>query len=177
MQLIKQEQHSSPAAGSEEHAQYLTFMLQDELFAVSILAIREIIEYGQLTPVPMMPDFIRGVINLRGSVVPVVDLQARFGKGRSETKRRTCVVIIEVAGAEGLQQMGVLVDAVNEVLEIPAADIEPAPSFGTRIKSEFIGGMGKVNGRFVILLDIHNVLSVDDLAAIKQPVISEMLAA
>lgn len=176
MQLSKQEQHSAPAV-CEEHAQYLTFMLQDELFAVSILAIREIIEYGHLTPVPMMPSFIRGVINLRGSVVPVVDLQARFGKGRSETKRRTCVVIVEVAGEEGLQQMGVLVDAVNEVLEIPATDIEPPPSFGTRIKSEFIAGMGKVDARFVILLDIQNVLSVADLTALEAPATAELLAA
>ncbi len=173
MQLIKQ-----PAAAlAEEHAQYLTFMLHDELYAVGILAIREIIEYGQLTPVPMMPSYIRGVINLRGSVVPVIDLQARFGKGRSETKRRTCVVIVEVAGEDGLQQLGMLVDAVNEVLEIPAADIEPAPSFGTRIKSEFIGGMGKVAGRFVILLDIQNVLAVHDLAGLQTAGEPETLAA
>src|SRR5512135_3491928 len=105
------------AAGSEEQ-QYLTFMLSGEMFALGILNIKEIIEYGSLTEVPMMPSFIRGVINLRGSVVPVVDLSARFGRERTQVSRRTCIVIVEVQGGDGTKQdIGVMVDSVSEVLE------------------------------------------------------------
>ena len=151
---------------AEEREQYLTFNLGGELFAISILSIREIIEYTQLTLVPMMPSYIRGVINLRGSVVPVVDLLARFGQGRTEPKHRTCVVIVEVPGEQGVQELGVLVDAVNEVLEIPGTDVEPPPSFGVRIQNEFISGMGKIGERFVILLDVAHTLAVAELAGL-----------
>lgn len=149
-----------------EREQYLTFNLSGELFAIGILSIREIIEYAHLTQVPMMPRYIRGVINLRGSVVPVVDLLARFGQGLTEPKRRTCVVIVEVDTEDGIQQLGVLVDAVNEVLEIPAADVEAPPSFGVHIRNEFILGMGKIGERFVILLDVARTFSVDELAGL-----------
>ena len=148
----------------EEQSQYLTFLLGGEMFAIGILNIKEIIEYGSLTEVPMMPEFIRGVINLRGAVVPVVDLSARFGRARTEITRRTCIVIIEVESGGERHDVGVVVDSVSEVLEIAAADIEPAPSFGTRIRADFISGMGKVNGRFVIVLSVNDVLSLDDLA-------------
>jgi purine-binding chemotaxis protein CheW len=114
-----------------------------------------------------MPDFIRGVINLRGAVVPVIDLNARFGKQPTQVARRTCIVIIEVATSEDEKQdVGVIVDAVNEVLEIPAAEVEPAPSFGANIRADFISGMGKVNERFVIILDVNHVLSLDEMAAL-----------
>lgn len=157
------------AASAEEQAQqYLTFVLSGEMFAIGILNIKEIIEYGSLTEVPMMPEFIRGVINLRGSVVPVVDLSARFARKRTEIGRRTCIVIIEVGNREERQDVGVVVDAVSEVLEIPAGEIEPAPSFGARIRADFISGMGKVNGKFVIILNAHNVLSLDDLARLEK---------
>lgn len=156
--------HASPVLPVPgEREQYLTFNLRGELFAIGILAIREIIEYSQLTYVPMMPEHIRGVINLRGAVVPVVDLQIRFGHGRTESNRRTCVVIVEVDAGDGMQQLGVLVDAVNEVLEIAAADIEPPPALGERGNSEFIHGMGKVGERFVILLDVNRALTVSEL--------------
>ncbi len=145
-------------------AQYLTFTLGTELFAVETLSVREIIEYGTLTPIPMMPPSILGVINLRGAVVPVVDLRLRFGDGATPLGRRTCIVILEVAQGDATQVIGVVVDAVNAVLEIGAADIEPAPRFGGRLRAEFMRGMGKVDGRLVILLDIGRVLSVDDLA-------------
>jgi purine-binding chemotaxis protein CheW len=153
-----------------DHAQYLTFMLGGEMFAIGILSVKEIIEYGGLTEVPMMPPCVRGVINLRGAVVPVMDLSARFGKEATAVTRRTCVVIVEI-GSDGTsgtdhQVIGVMVDAVNAVLEIAAADIEPAPAFGARIRTDFIQGMGKVNGRFVILLDVNNVLSLDELGAV-----------
>ncbi len=151
---------------SEEAQQYLTFMLSGETYAVGILRIKEIIQYGQLTEVPRMPDFIRGVINLRGAVVPVIDLSARFGKPPTSIGRRNCIIIIEVALAEETQHVGVMVDAVNAVLEIPANEIEPTPTFGTHIRADFIAGMGKINGKFVIILNIQHVLSMDDMATL-----------
>jgi purine-binding chemotaxis protein CheW len=148
----------------QEEAQYLTFLMGKEMFAFDILGIKEIIEYGNLTSVPMMPEFIRGVINLRGAVVPVVDLSARFGRPASVVTRRSCIVIIEAESEGEKQDIGVMVDAVSEVLEIRAADIEPAPSFGVKIRADFINGIGKVNDKFVIILDAIKVLSVNEMA-------------
>jgi len=148
--------------------QFLTFMLGGEMFAMGILAIKEIIEYSTLTEVPMMPASIRGVINLRGAVVPVVDLSVRFGRPSVAVTKRTCIVIVEVTLNDARQDVGVVVDAVNEVLEIGQEDIEPAPTFGTRIRTDFIQGMGKVNNRFVILLDVNQVLSLNELAEITE---------
>ncbi|HRP77428.1 MAG TPA: chemotaxis protein CheW [Rhodocyclaceae bacterium] len=156
------------AGGAEELQQYLTFMLGGEVFAIGILHIKEIIEYGQLTTVPMMPDSIRGVINLRGAVVPVIDLARRFGGRRSDVTRRSCIVILELEGEDETQVIGVVVDAVNEVLEIAPAEIEPPPAFGARIRTDFIAGMGKVQDRFVIILNVDNVLSSEDLTLIGQ---------
>lgn len=147
-----------------ETQQYLTFMLSGEVYAIGILAVREIIEFGQLTEVPNMPGFIRGVINLRGAVVPVVDLSVRFGKGETAVSRRTCIVINEIENDGETQTIGVMVDAVNEVLEIPASEIEMPPTFGAKIRSDFIEGMGKVEGKFVILLNVDRVLSVDEMS-------------
>ena len=152
------------AAVETEADQFLTFMLAGEVYAIGILRIKEIIECGSLTEVPMMPDFIRGVINLRGTVVPVVDLALRFEKPATKVGRRTCIVIVEVANGEDTEVIGVMVDAVNEVLEIPLSEIEAAPTFGTRIRTDFIQGMGKVAGRFVILLQMDRVLSLRDIA-------------
>jgi purine-binding chemotaxis protein CheW len=144
-------------------AQYLTFMLGSESFGIGIMAVKEIIEFGSVTDVPMMPASIRGVINLRGAVVPVMDLAARFGRPPAVPGKRTCIVIVEQE-LEGERQItGVVVDAVSAVLDIPAAEIEPAPSFGTRIRSDFIAGMGKVNGKFVILLNVEQVLRLEGL--------------
>lgn len=157
---------ANAAAQKHEQQQYLTFMLGGETYAMGILAIKEIIEYGNLTEVPRMPDFIRGVINLRGAVVPVIDLGARFGKQATSISRRTCIVIIEVTNGEETQDIGVMVDAVNEVLEIPASEIEPAPSFGANIRADFIDGMGKIGGRFVIILNIRQVLSVEEMSTL-----------
>src|SRR5690349_2684221 len=133
---------ASALAKAEEHGQYLIFMLGGEAFAIRILAIREIIGYGGLTEVPMMPASIKGVINLRGAVVPVVDLAVRFLRQPADITKRTCIIIIEMESGGEQQVIGVIVDAVNAVLEIPAADIEPAPSFGTKIRTDFIAGMG-----------------------------------
>ena len=147
-----------------ESAQYLTFLLGSEMFAISILSIKEIIEYGQLTEVPRMPSFIRGVINLRGAVVPVIDLSSRFNKSPSSVTRRTCVVILEVLYDGEQHIVGVMVDAVNAVLDIETDQIEPAPTFGANIRSDFIEGMGKVNQKFVIILNVNRVLSMDEMS-------------
>ena len=155
------------ATADEDH-QYLTFLLSGEMMAIAILNIKEIIEYGSLTEVPMMPGFIRGVINLRGSVVPVVDLSVRFGRNKTEISRRTCIVIIEVEGDGEKHDIGVMVDSVSEVLEIPRSEIEPPPAFGAKIRVDFIHGMGKVAGKFVIILDANKVLSVDELSMLGQ---------
>lgn len=147
--------------------QYLVFTLNGEAYAVDILRIRELIDYGQPTEVPMMPEAIRGVINLRGAVVPVIDLSVRFGRGRTPVARRTCIVIVEVDALDdegGTQILGVIVDGVNEVLEIPRADIEPAPAFGAGLRSDFIAGLGQVHGRFIVVLDLRHVLALGELA-------------
>jgi purine-binding chemotaxis protein CheW len=151
------------APGSEQTHQYLTFVLAGEVFAMGILAIKEIIEYADLTVVPMMPEYVRGVINLRGSVVPVIDLSVRFGKPSSPVTKRTCIVIIEIVASGERHVLGVVVDAVNAVLDIPASEIEPPPAFGASIRTDFIQGMGKVNGKFVVLLDVDHVLAADEM--------------
>ncbi len=171
MNAIAQVNNSLPAVANgmtpnEQQRQYLTFMLSGEVFAIGILSIKEIIEYGNLTEVPRMPEFIRGVINLRGAVVPVIDLGARFGKQSTSVSRRTCIVIIEVEHEGEQQVVGVMVDAVNEVLDISPGEIEPPPSFGARIRADFIRGMGKVNGKFVIILDVDHVLSLDEMSSL-----------
>ncbi len=147
-----------------EDAQYLTFMLNREVFSIGILNIKEIIEYGHVNPVPMMPKFIRGVINLRGRVVPVIDLSERFGRQSTAVGKRTSIVIIETMVAGELQDIGVVVDVVLEVLTIAAADIKPPPSFGANIRTDFISCMGKVKGEFVIILNVENVLSTEELS-------------
>lgn len=148
--------------------QHLTFVVDGETYAVDTLAVREIIEFGQLTQVPLMPACIRGVINLRGAVVPVVDLEARFGGRPTRVGPRTCIVILEVCDGEDTQVLGVVVNAVSEVLEIAAADIRPAPAFGSRLAPHFIAGMVKSGEGFVTLLDVARVLDVHELASLAQ---------
>ena len=168
-------QNKSPAKASTSVAavdsapqQYLTFTLGGEMFAVAILNVKEIIEYGTVTEIPMMPGFIRGVINLRGAVVPVIDLSCRFGGKSTEVARRTCIVIIELMQDDQKHDIGIMVDAVSEVLEIARSEIEPPPTFGAKIRTDFISGMGKVNGKFVIILDVARVLSVEEIAMLTQ---------
>ncbi len=171
--LVQQQQMAQQALTAARHQaeageahQYLTFLLSGEMYALGILNVKEIIEYGNLTEIPMMPASIRGVINLRGAVVPVVDLAARFGGHSSSVQRRTCIVIVEVTQDDQKLDIGIMVDAVSEVLEIARSDIEPPPAFGARIRADFIDGMGKVSGRFVIILNIQRVLSVDEMATL-----------
>ncbi|VAW73040.1 Positive regulator of CheA protein activity (CheW) [hydrothermal vent metagenome] len=162
------EQGCAEVSPNADQSQFLTFTLGDEVYAIEILNIREIIDYGNLTTVPMMPAFIRGVINLRGSVVPVVDLAARFDGEPAKITKRTSIIIIEIVDGEATMNIGAVVDGVNEVLDIPPGDIEPAPSFGTRIRTDFIKGMGKIDGKFLVLLNVANVLSVDELSLLDE---------
>jgi len=158
-------ENSNKKNNSQERQQYLTFYSQNEIFAIAIVHVKEIREYSKLTPVPQMPLFIGGVINLRGAAVPVVDLSSRYGDQKSEVTKRSCIVIVEAPVSESeTQVIGVLVDAVSEVLTIPASEIEPAPSFGSSFRSDFIEGMGKFkDDEFVIILDVKKMLSAKDL--------------
>lgn len=157
-------ERAGKTTGSEAASQYLTFRQGGELFAMALVHVKEILEYGGLTQVPMMPSFVRGVINLRGRVVPIIDLSVRFDRDPSVPGRRTCVVILEVPTDGAKQDIGIIVDAVNQVLDIPVSDIEPPPTFGTKLRADFISGMAKVNGSFIVLLDVAHVLSVDEMA-------------
>ncbi len=148
-----------------DQTQYLTFHLAGEEYAVTILRVKEIIEYGTVTKVPSTPPSIRGVINLRGSVVPVVDLAAKFGLPESPVTRRTCVIIIEVTLDGDRTMMGVVVDAVGQVMDLAPQDIEATPAFGTRVRLDYLLGLGKVGKRFILILDIDRVLATNELLA------------
>lgn len=156
------------ARAARELERYLTFTLRGEVYALDILDVTEIIEYRALTVVPMMPNFIRGVINLRGRVLPVVDLAARFELGATEVGKRTGIIVVEPTDRDGsstnVPGVGIVVDAVNKVLHLGAQDIEPPPAFGTGIRADFIRGMAKIDGDFVIVLDLLQVLSVEDMS-------------
>jgi purine-binding chemotaxis protein CheW len=144
--------------------QYLTFVLGDEVFAMDIRTVREIIQYTSMTVVPLMPEFVRGVINLRGAVVPVIDLQSRFGRARSQVGKKTCVIIFDASREGDKAELGLMVDAVSEVIDIAQSQIEPSPQFGTTIAREFIHGLGKVGGEFVVLLAPERALDIDQMA-------------
>lgn len=143
--------------------QYLTFILAGEHYAVDTLSVREILEYTRFTPVPRMPAAVRGATNLRGSVVPVIDLLARFSGQRTELGKRTCIVILDVPDEDRPQPLGVLVDAVSAVREINPQDIQPAPAFGSHLRSEFITGVARLGERFVTLLALDQVLDLEAL--------------
>jgi purine-binding chemotaxis protein CheW len=151
------------ASESAEQTQYLTFFLGGDEYAIGILRVREIIEYDVVTHVPATPPWIRGVINLRGAVVPVVDLSVKFGLPETPVSRRTCIVIVEVE-LEGQQTaMGVIADLVSQVIDLRPEDVEPPPPFGTRVRVDFLKGMGKLGKRFALVLDIDRVLSASEL--------------
>ena len=147
-------------------SQYLTFIISDEEFAVPIMRVKEIIEYQSLTQVPMVPKFIAGAVNLRGAVVPVINLAIKFGMQALPINRRSCIVIMEIQQANELITLGVLVDKVLQVFDIPDNDIEIAPSFGAQIKTEFIQGMARVNEQFIIILSINEVLSLNEISVL-----------
>jgi len=156
------------AAGREDVLQYLTFTLGDETFAMDIRTVREIIQHGAMTVVPLMPAFVRGVINLRGAVVPVIDLQSRFGRPVAQFGKKTCVIIFDVGPEGDKVELGLLVDAVSEVIDIAPSQIEPPPQFGTTIQREFIHGLGKVGNEFIVILEPERALNIDDMAALAE---------
>ena len=147
---------------------YLTFILAGESYAFSILRVKEIIEYGEVTPMPMMPEFICGAINLRGKAVPVIDLAGRLGLQSADVSRRTCIIIIELNIDNEMMNIGLVVDAVSRVIDLKSEEIERTPSLGGHIRTDFIEAMGKINEQFVILLNIDNVMSMEDLEALSQ---------
>jgi purine-binding chemotaxis protein CheW len=151
------------AAATNETNQYLTFKLEEETFALDISKVREVLEYTPVTKVPRMPEFMQGVINVRGSVVPVVDMRVKFGMHVGERTVNTCIIIVEVMVDDGRNILGALVDSVQEVIELQPEEIERAPNIGMRLNNEFIRGMGKHNDRFVIILDVDKVFSSDEI--------------
>lgn len=160
MDITLENTNSSDASALK--GKYLTFVLNHEEYGLEILRVREIIGLMDITPVPQMPHFIKGIINLRGKVIPVVDLRLKFGMPEAEYTKETCTIVVDIEN----RLMGIVVDTVSEVLDITAKDIEPTPSLGSTIKTDFILGMGKVKGKVKILLDIDKVLTLDELAIV-----------
>jgi purine-binding chemotaxis protein CheW len=146
--------------------QCLTFMLGEEVFGLDIRTVREIIQYSHVTAVPMMPEFVRGVINLRGAAVPVIDLQSRFGRVAAAIGKKACIVIFDCMRDGERVEFGLLVDAVSEVIDFGSQAIEPAPNFGTSVRRDFIYGIGKVGKRFVIIIEPGKALDIDEMAGI-----------
>ncbi len=155
------------ATATLETTQYLSFKLEDEVFAFDISKVREVLDFTAITKVPKMPEFMRGVINLRGSVVPVVDLRLKFGMPRTEKTVNTCIIITEVTVDNVTTVLGALADSVQEVMDLERTQIESAPQIGTRLNTEFISGMGKRGNSFIIILDIDRVFSADDIAHVR----------
>jgi purine-binding chemotaxis protein CheW len=151
-----------------ETSQYLTFKLEEEVFALDITKVREVLDFTAVTKVPETPDFMLGVINLRGSVVPVVDMRLKFGMSRTEKTVNTCIIIVEVELDGETAVLGALADSVQEVMDLDPDQIEPPPRIGTRLKSSFIKGMGKKDNCFIIILEIDKVFSADDLAMTRE---------
>lgn len=147
--------------------QYLTFKLNDEVFGLAINKVREVLDFTSVTRVPQTPDYMRGVINLRGSVVPVIDLNAKFAMTQTEKTVNTCIIIVEIEMDGETTILGALADSVQEVLDLEPEQIEPAPKMGTKLNTEFIKGMGKRDEQFVILLDIDRVFSTTELAEVQ----------
>ncbi len=145
---------------------YLTFMLAGESYGIEILKVQEIIGMQSITRIPKTPDYVRGVINLRGKVIPVIDLRLRFDIEAAEVSRKTCIIVVQVSRDETSVIMGIVVDEVSEVMEISAGDIEPAPGFGTRVDTSFILGMAKAESSVKILLDIDSIISVNEMEAL-----------
>jgi len=156
-----------PAGTIAETTQLLTFKLGDEVYALDISKVREVLDFTSATKVPRTPDYMRGVINLRGSVVPVVDLRLKFGMSLPERAVNTCVIITEVTVDGETTVLGALADSVQEVLDLEPGSIAPAPRIGTKLKTEFIKGMGRRDERFIIILDVDKVFSSDELSIIQ----------
>ena len=152
---------------NNETIQYLTFKLGDELFGVDVSKAREVLDYSEVTHVPQMPGYMLGVINLRGSVVPVINLRKKFGMVDSEQTIDTCIIVIEIEIDGDVIVVGTMVDAVQEVLDLTEAQIEPPPRLGTKLNTEFIKGMGNIDDQFLIILDIDRVFTAEELSVIE----------
>ncbi len=148
---------------------YLTFSLADEEYGIGILKIKEIIGMMPITTVPQTPAFVKGVINLRGKVIPVIDLRLRFGMNAIDYTERTCIIVVEIAGTNSTVQIGIVVDTVSEVLNVKNDEIEDTPAFGTKLDTEYILGMAKMEGGVKILLDIDRVLNADEITVLENP--------
>jgi purine-binding chemotaxis protein CheW len=157
----------TPVEAVQRIGQYLSFRLDEELFAIDVACVREVIDRTEMTRIPRMPEFMRGVINLRGNVVPVVDLRMKFGIGQVEMTIDTCIVVLEVKVDEEATAVGALVDAVQEVFDLDPSHIEPPPKMGTRLNTDFIEGMGRLDDEFVILLDADKVFSALEIEAVQ----------
>lgn len=150
-----------------EVRQYLTFILDDELFAVDVVKVREVLDYTTITKIPRTPEYMRGVINLRGSVVPVIDLRLKFGMSKTENTINTCIIVMEVQTDNETIILGALSDSVQEVFELEPDQIEPAPKIGTHFNAEFLKGMGKRNDNFIMILDIDKVFTFEELSEVQ----------
>lgn len=158
---------------NDEIKQYLTFQVNKQKLGVEILRVKEIIEHGNITLVPMMQACISGVINLRGAVVPVIDLSSRFGQGKTAVNRRTCIVILESGAQDESQVIGFMVDAVNAVVDVSEDAVSPPPQFGSGVNTDFLKGVGKVAGEFVLLLNVERLMDFDiDPTALQQTIAS-----
>ncbi len=153
--------------GISEVRQYLTFRLGEEVFGLDVGKAREILDMTTITKVPRTPEFLRGVINLRGNVVPVVDMRLKFGMATVENTVDTCIIVTEVTLDGETTVLGALVDSVQEVFDLEPGQIEPAPRIGTRLRTEFLQGMGKRDGKFIMLLDVDKVFSCDELSLVQ----------
>ncbi len=153
---------------ANREGKYLTFTLANEDYGIGILKIKEIIGMMPITSVPQTPTFVKGVVNLRGKVIPVVDLRLKFGMPSIDYTERTCIIVVEISGQAGAVKIGIVVDAVSEVLSIKNEDIESTPTFGTRVNTDYILGMAKMGGKVKILLDIDQVLSAHDIASLEK---------
>ena len=153
--------------GITETTQYLTFKLDEEIFALDISKVKEVLDFTEITKIPQTPEFMKGVINLRGGVVPVVDMRLKFGMSETVRTVNTCIIIVEVTIMGETTVLGALVDSVQEVMDLEPGQIEPAPRIGTRLRTEFIRGMGKRDNHFIMILDIDKVFSADELAMVE----------
>ena len=156
--------------GSMLAGKYLTFKLAEEEYGLAILKVQEIIQMQAVTKVPRTPENVRGVINLRGKVIPVIDLRRKFGFEATQDTEKTCIIVVQISQGDGIVVMGIIIDEVKEVLDIRAENIEETPSFGASINTEFIMGMGKIGANVKILLDIDKVMSAQELNSIKKSV-------
>ena len=165
MSVVMEQERQRSLDTSELEGKYLTFKLKQESYGIGIMTVQEIIGIMKVTRVPKAPPCIRGVVNLRGKVIPVVDLRSRFGMECQDDTERTCIIVLQVAAASGRLIMGIIVDEVSEVMDVRREQIEPPPSFGTALDTSFLLGMGKIGEKVIMLLDVDRILTTGDLGS------------